>query len=82
MKYCEKTIRNKARNIGFIIRKGYVRTMAMPSVVVDTVSGYTIYNSEGTYMIHGYNELYYNLLTLEEVEQFLREEYEARELAF
>ncbi len=82
MKYSESTIRNKARNIGFVVRKGYVRTMAIPSVAVDTVSGYTIYNSEGTYMIHGYNELYFNLLTLEDVEQFLREEYEARELAF
>ena len=82
MRYTESTIRNKARNIGYIVRKGYVRTLAKPSVAVDTVSGYTIYNSEGTYMIHGYNELYFNLLTLEDVEQFLREEYEARELVF
>ena len=82
MQYSERTLRNRARNIGYIVRKGFVRTKAIPSTVVDTVSGYTIYNSEGTYMIHGYNELYFNLLTLEEVEQFLREEYEARELAF
>lgn len=82
MQYSERTLRNRARNIGYIVRKGFVRTKAIPSTVVDTVSGYTIYNSEGTYMIHGYNELYFNLLTLEEVEQFLRKEYEARELVF
>ena len=86
MQYSERTLRRRARNIGYIVRKGFVRTKAIPSTVVDTVSGYTIYNtvnnSGATYMIAGDSELYYNLLTLEDVEQFLREEYKARELVF
>lgn len=80
--YSENTLKRRARNIGYIVRKGFVRTKAIPSTVVETVSGYTIYNSGATYMIAGDSELYYNLLTLEEVEQFLRKEYEARELVF
>ena len=86
MQYSERTLRRRARNIGYIVRKGFVRTKAIPSTVVETVSGYTIYNtvnnSGAIYMIYGDSELYYNLLTLEEVEQFLRKEYEARELVF
>lgn len=86
MQYSEKTLRRRANNIGYVVKKGFVRTKAIPSIVVETVSGYTIYNtvnnSGAIYMIYGDNDLYYNLLTLEEVEQFLRKEYEARELAF
>ena len=86
MQYSEKTLRRRARAIGYIIGKGFVKTKSIPSTVVNAESGYTIYatvnNSSATYMVYGHNELFFNLLTLEEVEQFLRQEYEARELAF
>ena len=86
MRYTEKTIRRKAQNLGYIVRRGYVRTKAVPSTVVDTVSGYTIYNtvnnSGATYMIAGYSDLYFNLLTLDEVESFLEEAYKVQGLVF
>ena len=84
--YSEKTLRRKGHAIGYIVRKGFVRTKARPSTVVETKSGYTIYgtlnNSKGTYMVAGDNDLYYNLLTLEEVETFLKDAYAEAELDF
>lgn len=77
MSYSYTTLKTKAKKLGYVIKKGYVRTKNIPSVVVDPVSGYTVYgtvnNRKDLYMIYGDSELYYNLLSLEEVEGFLKE---------
>lgn len=85
MKYTEQTLRKKAYGIGYIIKKDYIRTLSKPAVVVEPVTGYTIYSTiDGSipFMVAGYNELHYNLLSLEDVEAFLKEAYQAAGLVF
>ena len=85
MKYTEQTLRKKAYDIGYIIKKDYIRTLSKPAVVVEPVTGYTIYSTiDGNipFMVAGYNELHYNLLSLEDVEAFLKEAYQAAGLVF
>ncbi len=82
----DSTLRRKANRIGYVLKKGYVRTKSIPSIIHEKVSGYTIYgtvdNRKDLFFVYGDSELYFNLLSEDDVERFLREEYEARNLVF
>ena len=86
MLYTYKTLKRKAQKVGYVIKKGYMRTKAVPSVIAEATPGYTVYgivdNRKDLYMVYGDSELYFNLLSLEEVEDFLKEAYQLLGLEF
>ena len=86
--YCETTIRQRAKDIGFEVKKGYVRQISDGAIVTDMwgrkEKGFALVDSEtGEYVADCANDDYCFLWTSwGEVEQFLRDEYRARGLEF
>lgn len=80
--YNETTLRRKAKNIGLIIRKGYCRFNRLNGGIADYTTGYSIIDADTNVCIAGDNVMYCNLLTLEDVEEFLADAYNDLELTF
>ena len=79
----EKELRNKAKKIGFTIRKGLKHNFCMEGYQVDTwkETGFMIYDEYGN-MVDGVCGCYDYALTLEDVEKILRNEYKDLGLKF
>ena len=80
--YNETTLRRKAKNIGFVIQKGYRRFNRRNGSIADYTTGYSIIDADTNICIAGDNDVYCNLLTLEDVEEFLADAYNDLELTF
>lgn len=78
--YSEKTLRRKASNIGYRIQKGPLMSGNLRVAYGDP--GYSIIDCKYNTIVYGLCNGFYNLLQLEDVEEFLRDEYDALELAF
>lgn len=83
MKYSESTLRRKAYKIGYRLEKGYIHflTKAYPVAirecgynVIDIMSGFPIWECR--------NDVYDHLFSMDDVEQFLREQYNELGLMF
>ena len=80
--YNETTLRRKAKNIGLVIRKGCRRFNRCNGSIADYTTGYSIIDADNNFCIAGTNDVYCNLLTLEDVEEFLADAYNDLELTF
>ncbi len=80
--YSEKTLRRRANNIGYKIVKGFTRFYNRQGAVAGHETGYSVIDLGCGYMVGGHNDVYFNLWTLKDVEEFLQGEYLARGLAF
>ena len=80
--YSENTLRRKARNIGLVIKRGYCRFNLRNGGIADYVTGYSIVDADTNCIIAGANTVYCNLLSLEDVEEYLAAAYNDLELTF
>ena len=82
---CEKSLRRKAKSIGYTIHKGFVHVICVEGCpvhpnrevgyeVIDDTTGFVVWDSFNNYYDHQW--------TLEDVENFLRKKYEEAELVF
>ena len=80
----EKTLRRRAYNIGCSIRKGYTRCGGNISLDCEgkKSTGYMITDLATNGILAGFNSAYYYIWDLAEVENYLRENYEALGLAW
>lgn len=85
LKYCESTLRRRAYKIGYQVKKGFqhLGRNVYHDQYGDRYSGYMVRDLHtGFYEWDGYNSNFDFLWTLEDVENFLREQYEALGLAW
>ena len=86
--YSEKTLRNKAEKIGYHIEKGFVHSMygqcpVWHNVAGERETGYNILDYRtNTYVWGCYNWYYDHQFSLEDVQEFLADEYEKAGLKF
>lgn len=80
--YSERTLRRKAKEIGYRIIKGYTRMNNSTGAIFDHDTGYSVIDMERNTFVGGTNDTLYNLWKLEDVEEFLSDQYNARELKF
>ena len=81
--YSEGTIYKKARNIGYSVKKGKVHFMHSDYPVYSDEIGYNVIDDQLNCMVWGcYNEVFDHLWSLEDVENFLRDEYRYLGLQF
>ena len=80
--YSETTLRRKAKAIGLVIRKGYCRFNCRNGSIADYVEGYSIIDADTNICIAGANDVYCNLLSLEDLEKYLAAAYNDIELTF
>lgn len=86
-KYSLKTIRSKAYEVGYKISKGFQHYLCSGAVVRNcNGAAYTGYNVEdlstGFYVWGCYDANYDHLWTLEDVEKFIKGEYEKAEIEY
>lgn len=80
--YHESTILKKARNIGYMVSKGFMRylsggivpTREIGYLVTDMTTGFSVWGS--------YNELFTHLWSLSDVNDFIESIYEANGLSY
>lgn len=80
--YSERTLRRKAKNIGLAIRKGYCRFNRRNGDIADHITGYSIVDADSNCFIAGTNEIYCNLFSLKDVEEYLSGVYNDLKLTF
>ena len=85
MSYCERTLRRKALNIGYEIHKGYVHYMYNRAVFKhesdNNQTGYSVTDLRTGIDVYGcYNNYFDNIWNLQDVENFLKEQYNRLEL--
>ena len=78
--YSESTLRRKAKEIGYRITKGYTRMNNRIGSVFNHDIGYSVTDMEYNVLVGGTNEALYNLWKLEDVEEFLHDQYNVRGL--
>lgn len=87
LKYSYETIRKKAREAGFKVNKGFQHYWRNGAVIRDyngaAYTGYIVENLSTGMLVWGcYDEHYDHLWTLEDVEEFIKAEYEKAELEY
>lgn len=88
MIYCEKTLRYKAKRIGYALERGYRHYVGFNGEIVKDshgkpIEGYDVFDLQtGLYVYPSYNDVFDHLFTLEDVESFLRNEYKTQGIAF
>ncbi len=83
MMYSEKTIRRKAKAIGYTVEKGLLRMTVGNAVIRPRQTGYSLINdSLGCYVWGSYNEVFTHIWDLDDVENFLKSEYKDLGLVF
>ena len=85
--YSITTLRKKANAIGLGVEKGFVHYLSGGAIYHDhngnRESGYEIMDySTGFYVWGSYNSIFDHLFTIEDVEDYLREEYRKLGLRF
>lgn len=76
MQYSEKTIYRKAQAIGYSIHKGFIHFLSEEYPVYDRTVGYNIVDEKSNTLVYEcHNQVYDHLMNLEEVEQFIKEQY-------
>lgn len=77
--YSEATLRRRAKRLGYVLSKGFLR-LANGPIFYDCnnnrYTGYTIMDYQTRFVIYGYNGSFINILDLTDVEDILKEEYE------
>jgi hypothetical protein len=85
-KYSERTIRRKALEAGFKVEKGfqhYNNGAVVRDCNGEAYTGYMVFDySKNTYVWDSYNQYYDHVWTLEDVENFIKAEYEKAELEY
>jgi hypothetical protein len=77
-KHKESTIYKKARNIGYSINKGKVHFLSAEYPVYCDDVGFNVIDNQTGFTIWGcYNNVLDHLWSLEDVETFLKEQYES-----
>ena len=75
----ERTLRNRAHEIGYHISKGF--THCFGEVMYDDhgarITGYMVMDTHMGFYVRGYDSIYDHTWNLQDVEDFLREEYES-----
>lgn len=83
MKYSEQTIYKKARAIGYSVHKGKVHFMSNNYPVYSDEVGYNVVDNSTGFTVWGcYNNLFDHLWNLDDVEDFLKSEYDNLGLTF
>ncbi len=78
MKYSEGTIYKKARDVGYLVNKGKAHYMSREYPVYSNDVGYNVIDSQTGFTVWGcYNEVFDHLWSLEDVENFLKEQYDS-----
>lgn len=78
--YSEKTLRRKAEKLGYRIKKGF--KIFGNGSIANRTPGYSVIDTEYNCYVGGYNCVFYNIWSLEDVEKFLKDEYLANGLVF
>ena len=77
MTYSEQTIYRKARDIGYSVNKGKVHFLSKEYPVFSDDIGYNVKKNSTGFNVWGcYNEVLDHLWNLEDVENFLKSEYD------
>ena len=79
--YSEKTIRRKANEIGFVVSRGFQHYLYNGAVVKDyygvAYTGYVVEDMTTGYYVWGcYDQCFDHIWTIEDVDEFIRGEYE------
>ena len=86
--YCEKTLRKRAEKIGYAIEKGYQHYMAFDGAVFRDCNGkprtgYNVIHLETNCLVYPcYNGAFDHLFDIEDLESFLKTEYQKLGLTF
>ena len=78
--YSEKTLRRKARKLGYRVKKGFM--IFGNGSIASRTPGYSVIDLEYNCYVGGNSNIFYNIWTLEDVEDFLKSEYIANGLVF
>lgn len=78
----ERTLRKKARDIGYSIHKGLKRYMSDNYIVEPKELGYMVMDNSGYYVWGSYNNVFTHLWDIRDVSDFLQSEYERLGLKF
>lgn len=83
MRYSEKTIYKKARAIGYSVHKGKLHFMSSSYPVYSDEVGYNVVDDSTGITVWGcYNNIFDHLWNIEDVEDFLKKEYDSLGLVF